>query len=106
MTQIPVSDFDVPEFGEPVFTQQQQQEQPLLKDKPTTSLPSILRTKCSAPAAAAGSAEQIATDVVNVDDPENVDPDNPAKAPKNSKMSCQTHVTREQISTRSIIVIL
>ena len=39
-------------------------------------------TKCTALAAAAGSAEQPATDVVNVDDPENVDPDEPAKAPK------------------------
>ena len=63
-------------------------------------------TKCTVPAAATGSAEQQATDGVNVDDPENVDPDEPAKAPKNSKKSCQTHVTREQISTRSIIVIL
>ena len=44
-------------------------------------LPSTLHTKCS-PAAAAGSAKQQATDVVNVDDPENVGPDNPAKAPK------------------------
>ena len=41
-----------------------------------------MHTKHTAPAAAAGSAEQQATDVVNVDDPENVDPDNPAKAPK------------------------
>ena len=30
VTEIPVSNFNVPEFGEPVFTQQQQQEQPLL----------------------------------------------------------------------------
>ena len=45
-------------------------------------MPSTLLTKHSAPAAAAGSAEQQATDVVNVDNPENVDPDNPAKAPK------------------------
>ena len=58
VTQIPVSDFDVPEFGEPVFTKQQQQEQPLLQDKPTTPLPSTLHTKHSAPAAAAGGAEQ------------------------------------------------
>ena len=57
VTQIPVSDFDVPQFGESVFTQQQQ-EQPLLQDKPTTPLPSTLCTKHSAPAAAAGSAQQ------------------------------------------------
>ena len=73
-TQVPVSDFDIPEFGEPVFTQQQEQ--------PPLPLPSTMHTKHSVPAAAAGSAEQQATDVVNVDDPENVDPDNPAKAPK------------------------
>ena len=65
-----------------------------------------MHTKCTAPAAAAGSAEQQTTDVVNVDDPENADPDNPEKAPKNSKRSCQTHVTREQISIRNIIVIM
>ena len=52
-----------------------------------------MHTKCTAPTAAAGSAEQQATDVVNVDDPENVDPDNLEKAPKNFKKSCQTHVT-------------
>ena len=46
-------------FGKPVFTQQQQQE----------------HRKHSVPAAAAGSAEQQATDVVNVDDPENLDPE-------------------------------
>ena len=80
--KIPVSDFDVPQFGEPVFSQQQQQEQPLLQEQPTVPLPSTMHTKCTAPAAAAGSAEQQATDVVNVDDPENVDLDNPAKAPK------------------------
>ena len=42
-------------------------------------------TKDSVPAAAAGSAEQQATDVVDVPDPENVDPDNPEKAPKKFK---------------------
>ena len=75
-TQVPVSDFDIPEFGEPVFTLQQQQEQPLLQEQPT----STMCRKHSVPAAAAGSAEQQATDVVNVDDPENVDPD--PKGPK------------------------
>ena len=75
VTEIPVSDFDVPQFGEPVFTQQQQQ--PLLQEQPTVPLPSTLRTKHTVPAAAAGSAEQQATDVVNVDDP-----DDPAKGPK------------------------
>ena len=86
VTEIPVSDFDVPQFGEPVFTP--------------------MHTKDTAPAAAAGSAEQQSTDVVDVPDPENVDPDNPEKAPKNSKKSCQTHVTREQISIRNITVIM
>ena len=104
VTEIPVSDFDVPQFGEPVFTQQQQQEQQLSQEQPT--VPSTMCTKCTAPAAAAENAEQQATDVVNVNDPENVVPDNPEKAPKNSKKSCQTLVTREQISVRSIIVIL
>ena len=89
VTEIPVSDFDVPEFGEPVFTQQQQQEQLLLQEQPAVPLPSTVCTKCTAPAAAAGSTEQQATDVVNVDDPENVDPDDPAKAPKSSKKSAR-----------------
>ena len=44
VTEIPVSDFDVPEFGEPVFTQQQQ-EQPLLQEQPTVPLPSTMCTK-------------------------------------------------------------
>ena len=67
--QVPVSDFDIPQFGEPVFTQQQQQEQP--HQEPTS-------TKCTkhfVPAAAAGSSEQEVTDVVTVDDPENINPD-------------------------------
>ena len=85
VTEIAVSDFDVPEFGELVFIQQQWQEQPRLQEQPTVPLPSTMHTKCTAPAAAAGSAEQQATDVVNVDDPENMDPDDPAKTPKNSK---------------------
>ena len=100
VTEIPVSDFDVPEFAKPVFIQQQQQEQPLLQEQPTIPLASTMCTKHTAPAAASGSAEQQATDVVNVDAPENVDPYDPAKALKNSKKSCQTHVTREQISKR------
>ena len=58
VTEIPFSDFDVPQFGEPVFTQQQQQEQPLLQEQPTVPLPSTLRTKHTVPAAAVGSAEQ------------------------------------------------
>ena len=66
-TEIPVSDFDVPQFGEPVFTQQQQQ--PLLQEQQKVPLPSTTCTKCTAPAAAAGSAEQQATDVVDVPDP-------------------------------------
>ena len=106
VTEIPVSDYDVPQFGEPVFTQQQQQEQPLLQEQPKVPLPSTMHTKCTAPAAAAGSAEQQATDVVDVSDPENVDLDNLEKAPKNSKKSCQTHVTREQISISNIIFIM
>ena len=57
-TEIPVIDFDVPQFDEPVFTQQQQQEQPLLQKQPTVPLPSTMCTKCTAPAAAAGGAEQ------------------------------------------------
>ena len=85
VTEIPVSDFDVPQFGEPVFTQQLQQEQPLLQEQPKVPLPSTMHTKHTAPAAAAGSAEQQATDVVDVPDPENVDPDNPEKAPKKFK---------------------
>ena len=101
VTEIPFSDFDVPQFGESVFTQQQQHEQPLLQEQSTVPLPSTLHTKHTVPAAAAGSAEQQATDVVDVDDP-----DDPAKGPKNSKKSCQTHITREQMSTKSIIVIL
>ena len=63
--------------GEPVFTQQQQQEQPLLQEQPTVPLTSTMHTKHTVPAAAAGSAEQQATDVVNVDDP-----DDPAIGPK------------------------
>ena len=85
VTEIPVNDFDVPQFGEPVFTQQQQQEQALLLEQPTVPLPSTMHTKCTVPAAAVGSAEQQAIDVVNVDDPENVDPDNTEKAPKKSQ---------------------
>ena len=54
VTKIPVSDFDVPQFGEPVFTQQQQ-EQPVLQQQPTVPLPSTMCTKCTAPAAAAES---------------------------------------------------
>ena len=38
VTEIPFSDFDVPQFGEPVFTKQQQQEQPLLQEQPTVPL--------------------------------------------------------------------
>ena len=44
VTEIPVSDFDIPEFGQPVFTQQQQQEQPLLQEQPTVPLPSTMCT--------------------------------------------------------------
>ena len=77
VTETPVSDFDVTQFGELVFTQQQQHVQPLLQEQPTVPLPSTMHTKHTVPAAAAGSAEQQATDVVNVDDP-----DDPAKGPK------------------------
>ena len=58
VTEIPVSDFDVPQFREPVFTQQQQQqEQPFLQEQPKVPLPSTMCTKRIAHAAAAGSAE-------------------------------------------------
>ena len=63
--EVPVSDFDIPQFGEPCFIQQQQQEQQ--QQEPTS-------TKCHVPAAAAGSSEQEATDVLIVDDPEIPDP--------------------------------
>ena len=63
--EVPVSDFDIPQFGEPCFMQQQQQEQQ--QQEPTS-------TKCHVPAAAAGSSEQEATDVLIVDDPEISDP--------------------------------
>ena len=63
--EVPVSDFYIPQFGEPGFIQQQQQEQQ--HQEPTS-------TKCCVPAAAAGSSEQEATDVLIVDDPEIPDP--------------------------------
>ena len=63
--EVPVSDFDIPQFGEPCFIQQQQQEQQ--QQEPTS-------TKCHVPTAAAGSSEQEATDVLIVDDPEIADP--------------------------------
>ena len=66
--QVPVSNFEIPQFGEPVFTQQQQQAQP--QQEPT----STKCTKHSVSAAAAGSSEQEATDVVTAGDPENPDP--------------------------------
>ena len=66
--EVPVSDFDIPQFGEPGFTQQQQQEQQ--QQEPT----STKHPKHSVPAAAAGSSEQEATDVLIVDDPEIPDP--------------------------------
>ena len=56
--EVPVSDFDIPQFGESGFIQQQQQEQQ--QQEPTS-------TKCpkhSVPAAAC-SSEQEATDVLN-----------------------------------------
>ena len=77
VTEIPVSDFDVPQFGEPAFTHQQQQEQTLLQEQLTVPFPCTLCTKHTFPAATAGSAEQQATDVVNVDDP-----DDSVKGPK------------------------
>ena len=58
VTEIPVSDFDVPQFGEPVFTQQQQQQQPLLQEQQKVPLPSTMCTKHTALAAAAGSANK------------------------------------------------
>ena len=91
--EMPVSDFDIPQFGEPGFIQQQQQEQQ--QQEPTS-------TKCHVPAAAAGSSEQEATDVLIVDDPEIPDP----KHHKKFQKVCQTHVTREQICTKITIVIL
>ena len=78
VTEIPVSDFDVPLFGDPVFTQQQQQEQPLQQEQQKVPLPSTMHTKHTAAAAAAGSGEQQATDVVDVTD----DPENPEKGTK------------------------
>ena len=41
-----------------------------------------MHTKCTAPAAAAWSDEQQATNVINMDDPENVDPDATKKIQK------------------------
>ena len=92
--EVPVSDFDIPQFGEPGFIQQQQQQQQQ-QQEPTS-------TKHHVPAAAAGSSEQEATDVLIVDDPEIPDPN----LIRNSNKSCQTHVTREQICTKITIVIL
>ena len=66
--EVPVSDFDIPEFGEPGFIQQQQQEQQ--QQEPTSNK----HPKHSVPAAAAGSSEQEATDVLIVDEPEIPDP--------------------------------
>ena len=64
--EVPVSDFDIPQFGEPCFMQQQQQQEQQ-QQEPTS-------TKHCVPAAAAGSSEQEATDVLIVDDPEIPDP--------------------------------
>ena len=47
--KVPLSDFDIPQFGEPCFMQQQQQEQQ--QQEPTS-------TKCHVPAAAAGSSNR------------------------------------------------
>ena len=80
VTEIPVTDFYVPQFSEPVFTQQQQ-EQPHQQQQQQVPLPSTMQ---SVPAAAAGSAEQQATNIVNVLDPE--DPENPDPQGKGTKI--------------------
>ena len=96
VAEVPVSDFDIPQFGEPGFIQQQQQEQQ--QQEPT----STKHPKHSVPAAAAGSSEQETTDVLIVDDPEIPD----SKPHKKFQKVLQTHVTREQICTKTTIVIL
>ena len=83
-------------FRKPGFIQQQQQEQQ--QQEPT----STKHPKHSVPAAAAGSSEQEATDVLIVDDLEIPDP----KPRKKFQKSCQTHVTREQICTKITSIIL
>ena len=74
--EVPVSDFDISQFGKPSFIQQQQQEQQ--QQEPT----STKHPKHSVPAAAAGSSEQEATDILIVDDPEIPDPKPHKKFPK------------------------